>query len=148
MSFGTYVKVSGAWKSVLNIWVRRTGVWKSIPIAFAKVSGQWKQVFGVALTASASPTAASGTGSPGATVVTNSVVVTPTGGLSPYAHNWTFLSGDSAIYPVAPTNNQTQVWARGTPGGGSASFSAAWQDTITDSLGQTFAISIPISIST
>lgn len=145
MSFATSVKVGGAWKTVYGVSYKVAGVWKTVSAIYVNVAGNWKQVFGAALSASASPSSASGTGSSGGTIVTNSVTVTPTGGLAPYSHSWAFLSGDSAIYPLSPTNIPLCVWARGTPSG-AATYNATWRDTIVDSSGQTFQISVPVTI--
>jgi len=145
MSFSTSVKVGGVWKTMYGVSYKVGGVWKTVSAIYVNVAGAWKQVFGAALSATVSPSSASGTGVGGGTVITNSVTVSPSGGLGPYSHSWAFLSGDSAIYPLSPTNIPLCVWARGTLSG-AATFNATWRDTITDSSGQVFQISVPVTI--
>ena len=41
----SYVKVSGVWKTVSNIFVKVSGAWKEVTAGFVKVGGNWKALF-------------------------------------------------------------------------------------------------------
>jgi hypothetical protein len=52
-----------------------------------------------------------GTRSTGGEAVTNSVTITPSGGVSPYTYAWSMVSGDSAINIDSPTSATTSFSA-------------------------------------
>lgn len=145
MAYGTYLHASGAWHPQIKAWVRLSGTWRPIPYMYAKVAGVWKQVFGTALSASFAPSTASGSGPAGTTVNSNSVTVTPSGGVPGYTYLWTYLSGDAAIFTTFSTANNVQQWSRGTPGSPTV-FAAVWKCRVTDSIGQTFDVNVPVVI--
>lgn len=43
MAKKTYIKVSGVWKEVVNIWMKVSGVWQDEVMSWIKASGTWKQ---------------------------------------------------------------------------------------------------------
>lgn len=43
MSKKTYIKVSGSWEEVVNVWRKVSGVWQEEVMPWIKVSGTWKQ---------------------------------------------------------------------------------------------------------
>lgn len=43
MAKKTYIKVSGVWKEVTNIWRKVSGVWQDEVMSWIRVSGTWKE---------------------------------------------------------------------------------------------------------
>jgi len=43
MSKKTYIKVSGVWEEVVNVWRKVSGVWQDEVMPWIKVSGTWKE---------------------------------------------------------------------------------------------------------
>jgi hypothetical protein len=96
-----------------------------------------------ALSASASPgSATSSTGS--ASQVTNAVVITPTGGTSPYTYAWTWQSGGASITIDSPSAASCTFSATGLTSGETRSGTA--RCTVTDALMATFTVDVPVTI--
>lgn len=74
--------------------------------------------------ASASPLSATGSGISGR-VRTNAVTVTPNGGIPPYFHSWTYVSGDAVT--VDDAGSATTYFESST------SAESVYRDTVTDS---------------
>ena len=43
MGKATYIKISGTWRQVSQIWKKVSGVWRSGTLSFIKTGGVWKQ---------------------------------------------------------------------------------------------------------
>lgn len=78
-------------------------------------------------------------------LTTGPVTVTPFGGTGPYTHSWTLVSGDSNAAPDSLTAD-TVSFEASIPAAGQSEF-AIWRDTVQDSLGATYTVDIPITIS-
>ena len=94
-----------------------------------------------ALTASVSPSFASGTSAVPATVVTNSVTVTPAGGTGPYTYAWTLAAGDT--FTIAAPTAATTTFSKAMGSGEFAS--AEYRCTVTDSLAAVFAVDVSVT---
>lgn len=81
--------------------------------------------------------------SPAAVTLTTTApaVVTASGGNDPYTYAWTYVSGDSAIYPVSPTSNSS--YFRGIVYQYST-VSAVWRCTVTDDDDATTTVDVNI----
>jgi len=132
----TSLRISGAWKELSSGKVRVGNAWKTVTQGKIYVGGAWKDLLGFtpALSLSASPSTAIGSATYGfGPAVTNSVTVTPTGGLAPYTYSWARVSGTigSAGSPTAATT----VFG-GDPNPDYVA-SSTFRCTCTDSLGNT-----------
>lgn len=89
---------------------------------------------GLTLTATITNNDLLGTGS-GFTTVTTSMpaIVTPAGGVPPYAHAWTKVSGSSLINPNDTTASSNYFYATMSP----SDITGVWQDSVSDSGGST-----------
>jgi hypothetical protein len=96
------------------------------------------------LTLAIAPTTASVSYSTGGAKGTNSVTGTASGGTSPYTYAWTRVSGNTQPTPTNASGAST-AWT-GTPGG-STSWSAVWQLTVTDHLGATASGTVDVEFS-
>lgn len=129
----------GAWRSIGSAEVRVDGAWRRIVRAEVYTGGAWKSAgtFVVPLTgATATPTAVSGAGY--AYVTTDSVAVSPTGGLAPYTYSWARVSGSygSANSPTSATTSFSGSIPTGTE-----QFST-FRCTVTDSLGTSVTVDV------
>jgi len=103
--------ISGAWRSAKRAEVYISGGWRKITRAEAFINGAWRSVLSFAppMTVSVSPSFANGVQTPSrpqnATITSNSVQATPSGGTPPYRYSWIITAGDG--YPTAPNNALT-----------------------------------------
>lgn len=135
----TDVRVGGAWKPVDSAEVRLGGQWKRILSVSARVGGVWKQIasYAPAMSASVSPAAAAGLISGLGDCTTNSVTVTPSGGLAPFTYAWAKVSGEGAVdRPSSATTAFTDNLAL------NESTSGAFRCTVTDSAAQTATVDV------
>jgi len=61
------------------------------------------------------------------------VTVTASGGLTPYAFSWQFVSGSTIMSPTNPSSSSTQ-WS-GSPAQNNVSYTALWRCQVTDHAG-------------
>jgi hypothetical protein len=77
--------------------------------------------------------------------ITGATTVTAAGGLEPYTYSWSFTTGGSGITIVSPASPITEFSTTGLSTGNTVSGTATC--TVTDSLGQTTSVAVPVSIS-
>jgi hypothetical protein len=97
------------------------------------------------LAASAAPNPAetsAAAGIPSGTVTSPTVTVTVSGGVAPYAHAWSKLSGDTMA--VSNPNGASTLFSATVLGGNSKS--AIYQDTVTDNIGNVVVVSATITL--
>lgn len=75
-----------------------------------------------------------------ASVTTDTVTITATGGTSPYSYLWTQVSGDSAVQVVSP---QAAITAYTANVGREQQVKGTKRCTVTDSLGATGSVDVP-----
>jgi len=100
-----HVKAAGSWHETAPS-IKEGGVWKPIRQGWIKDAGTWKEFFAEsALIASASPATAFGEGVGAASVTSNTVTVSVTGGIAPYTYSWSRVSGATFVIlnPTSPT---------------------------------------------
>lgn len=97
-----------------------------------------------ALTASASGNAFADSSFAG-TLTTNTVTVTPSGGLAPYTYAWTRISGDTSTTCNSPSSASTN-WSA-TVGAVNPDRNSTWRCRVTDSASQIFDVNVSVSIS-
>lgn len=86
----------------------------------------------LAFSATCSPAIALGVG--WVNITTNTITVTPTGGVAPYTYAWSYVSGD-AVTVLSPTSAATQFRSNTTA-------SAVYACTVTDSTGGTPLVAV------
>lgn len=101
------VNVSGVWKPVTKIKVNIGGAWRSVTQLRANVAGVWKPAgsFVASMSASIDDNSPTGLTFGNTQVDTNTVTVTPSGGLPPYTYSWARLSGTGSAF--SPTSAAT-----------------------------------------
>lgn len=126
--------------------------WVDLTIAKRWDGATWVDFFsggGSGLSATASPGSASGElfdPEPAplfATVTSNSVTVTPTGGTAPYTYAWTHLSGSSSVLVTSPTS-ATTTFSGNIPK--NQERLAVKRCTVTDSLLATATVDVSVSL--
>lgn len=133
------VGTSGGNKVVNAMAVGTSGGNKVVLQGYVGTSGGNKLFFS-SLSASVSPTIATGSSSSGAPATTNVVAVTPAGGVSPYGYSWARISGSSDITAGLPTNAAT-----GFSVASNSEQSATFRCTVTDDVGATAFVDVPVS---
>lgn len=136
--------IGGVWRTATGRKRYIGGAWRTATRRKIYKGGAWHDAesYAPAFSASASPSAVSGTVSnPSPSIVSSDyVTVTPIGGLAPYTYSW---DGGGAT-PTAPANATTSFYKTGVVPGGSFETSAGC--TIADSLGATTTVSVPVSL--
>jgi hypothetical protein len=135
---------SGTWKNATPF-VNDGGTWKPVQIGYVNDAGTWK-IFYSAMTASKSGDASGGRLGAGS-VTTNSVTVSPVGGIFPFSYAWTYQSGDvfTLSNPGPSTSAHTTTFT--TTVALFQTKSAVYRCTITDSVGSTAFIDVTVTAS-
>lgn len=68
----------------------------------------------------------------GVAVTAVPAIVTATGGVAPYAYDWTFVSGDTTTFPGTDTSYSSYFYKLILSGG---SYTAVWKCKVTDNVG-------------
>lgn len=100
------VKDSGSWKAVIQPYVLDGGTWKPALSMYVKDSGSWKLVW-TGFTATASPSSWSGATSSGNLLVSATFTATTSGGVGPFAYQWTLVSGGTVLSADNATSAST-----------------------------------------
>ena len=140
------VVISGVEKDAVRADVIVNGATKAARRVEVWTGSAWKvgQSFLSPLTAAPVPTSAFGSiyGLPGSvTVQTNTVTATPSGGQGPYSYAWSIIAGTGVTIVGAPA---ATVRFRTTMNIGTKTGTA--QCVVTDSLGSTATITVPITL--
>lgn len=138
------VRDSGIWKTASSISVKDGGVWKTAVQAWVFDAGTWKPFFvAVTLTATASPTTLSNSGSYNSGfLVTATCTAIPANGTGPYTYLWSRVSGSTGVKigdnkGQSDTSTASAVTFTALPYGAYTA-SAVFQCVVTDtSTGQT-----------
>jgi hypothetical protein len=72
------------------------------------------------------------------------VVVTPSGGLGPYAYTWSYVSGDTAI-SISSTSSTSVSWNRSPLPPVNTTYTAVWQCQAWDSAGHTYVSQVTVN---
>lgn len=143
------VRKGGVWRQIASAQVFANGAWRSLVAVKVYAGGAWRTVANFtapsgtfSLSASDSQIFSSG---PTSSQTTNTVTVTPSGGLAPYTYSWVFVSRDSnASYSLTNAASAfTAVSATGVPAG--ATGTASIQCTCTDSTGLTATSAVVVA---
>jgi hypothetical protein len=138
------VRLGGEWKTISTAKVFANGTWRTLAAIRAFIDGEWREVANftapatppgdgggstqTGLTATASPDEQTAFGTT-ASIVSQPVTVTPSGGLAPYTYSWT-ASGLTISAPASSTSKFT------APGLGRGEIlEASVSCRVTDSLG-------------
>lgn len=78
------------------------------------------------------------------TAYTFETTTTAIGGVPPYTHAWTYVSGDTSFTATSPTAATTDFFA---PVTFNVSKTAIWKDTVTDAASQTTVVEITVNVS-
>ncbi len=140
------VVVSGVEKDALRADVIVNNVPKAARRIEVWTGSAWKvgHSFLLPLTAAPVPTTASGSvsGLPGiVTVQTNIIVATPSGGQGPYSYAWSIIAGTGITVITGPASN-----ARFRTNMNIGIRTGTAQCVVTDSLGSTATITVPITL--
>lgn len=105
------VGVSGAYKDVSAISVGVSGAYKTVSNVWVGVSGVWQKVFSplAPLTASASPSSQTWTGSLGSYATPGSFTVSASGGSGNYTYAWEQDGGTTPVSITDPSAASTGV---------------------------------------
>ena len=135
------VGVSGAYKDVSSIKVGVSGSWKTVSNAWVGVSGAWKQVFPALapLSATASPSSQTWTGSLGSYSTPGSFTVSASGGSGNYTYAW---EQDGGAVPIS-IDSDTSAWTGCTSATNDA---ASIRCLVSDDAGSTPVYSNSVSI--
>jgi hypothetical protein len=135
----------GTLRTIKAVSVRdNTNTLKTIRFIKVRDAGNVERLVFDGFTASASPTAVSGSGnSPsGITISTGPSSVTVTGGVAPYTYSWTKVSGISGWSAISPTSASSSFRCSGVIAGDTET--STWHCTVTDAASGT-AVSNTIS---
>lgn len=136
--------ISGAWRTAKRGEVLIGGAWRRITRAEVYRSGTWRSClsFVPPLSVSVSPASADGTVNPprpsAATVTSNQVQATPSGGAAPYRYAWSVLDGGA----TATSPNMAATAFRAFLGS-EQNTSGTARVTCTDNSGNTAVADIP-----
>jgi hypothetical protein len=148
------VRLGGEWKTITAAKVFANGTWRTLAAIRAFVGGEWREVANftvpatppgdgggstpTGLTATASPTEQTASGTT-ASIISQPITVTPSGGLAPYTYSWTA----SALVISSPTSATSKFTAPGL--GRGEMLEAGVSCRVTDSLGSTVTAHATIS---
>jgi hypothetical protein len=147
------VRLGGEWKTISAAKVFANGTWRTLAAIRAFVGGEWREVANftapstppgtdpgtpTGLTATASPTEQTASGTT-ASIISQPITVTPSGGLAPYTYSWTA----SALVISSPTSATSKFTAPGL--GRGEMLEAGVSCRVTDSLGSTVTAHATIS---
>lgn len=141
----TAVFITKADTTVRYYWVRlisADGVASSTNPASTGLSASASGI-STTLNGSASPSSITKTDT-GATIVTASTTVTPTGGTTPYTYAWTRISGSTSISATSATSATTTF--TGTSLASGTTYSAVFRCTITDNVAATKTVDVNVEI--
>lgn len=103
---------SGTWSSVIQPWVKNSsGSWAPVLNVWVKTGGTW-QLSWTGFTAQAVPSSLEKFDF-GPTITTDTAVASQTGGVGPFAYQWTYVSGSPAISVLTSTSDTTAFRATG-----------------------------------
>lgn len=151
MSFN--INVSGTWQPLATGWVNIAGTWQQIQTAWVNVAGTWERVY-VNFSASAnkssvlgSGTGPSPTGDPGST---DSVAVTPSGGVAPYTYAWAVVGANADSGPYQ-ANGPTSATTAFSDADSSVSdldvvTTETWRCTVTDANLDTASVDVTVEL--
>lgn len=69
-----------------------------------------------------------------------------TGGTGPYTYKWTYLIGDTQIYPTSFTSGDNTFTAHSDGTGVPITYNATWRLTVTDALSATASVDLPVKL--
>jgi hypothetical protein len=74
------------------------------------------------------------------------VVAVVTGGAKPYSYKWTYLSGDTQIYPASFISGDNTFTAHSDGTGIPIVYNAVWRLTVTDALSATASVDVDVRL--
>lgn len=141
-----HLRHGGATKEVMRLWLRQGGVTELIYASLDSTgTDSGSGAGGTAPGISADPTDVGGSASSSSssiTITSRYTTVTVTGGVAPYTHSWTQVSGD-VMTATDPSSSTTAFYASVPP---SESLSADWRDTVTDAGGSTATVDVTVQL--